>query len=364
MLKILKASAGSGKTYNLAREYIRLVVGSDQPDAYRHVLAVTFTNKATDEMKRRILKELYVLSKDPQQSPYVEDLVPAVLPDIPSLQKRAARQLSGILNDYSAFAVSTIDRFFQQTLRAFSREIGQFASYQVQVDRESLLTESVDRVLDALSEKDTPMLDWLTRSAQENLQEKGKIGLEDGLQKMAKDLYKVQEGEIQYDKEAMDRLRKLCTKVENAFPEKLKAAVNAILEALESVGVAPEDTNRGFLKAIRKNLDGVEKPSDAFVRNAQDPDSWFAKAKAHLLPGAHRRRHHRHEPAPRAGRPAASIPGPFRPSLPGVQHGRYPERAALQSGRGAGVEGRLRPNPEREERPLPGRFQYHPEKDH
>ena len=284
MLKILKASAGSGKTYNLAREYIRLVVGSDQPDAYRHVLAVTFTNKATDEMKRRILKELYVLSKDPQQSPYVEDLVPAVLPDIPSLQKRAARQLSGILNDYSAFAVSTIDRFFQQTLRAFSREIGQFASYQVQVDRESLISESVDRVLDGLSEKDAPLLDWLTRSAQENLQEKGKIGLEDGLQKMAKDLYKVQEGEIQYDKEAMDSLRKLCTKVENAFPEKLKAAVNAILDALRGVGVEPEDTNRGFLKAVRKNLDGVEKPSDAFVRNAEDPDSWFAKAKAHLLP--------------------------------------------------------------------------------
>ena len=54
MLKILKASAGSGKTFNLAREYIRLIVKSDQPDAYRHVLAVTFTNKATDEMKRRI----------------------------------------------------------------------------------------------------------------------------------------------------------------------------------------------------------------------------------------------------------------------------------------------------------------------
>ena len=119
MLKILKASAGSGKTYNLAKEYIRLIVGSDQPDAYRHVLAVTFTNKATDEMKRRILKELYKLATTPEESPYVGDLVPAVLPDVPALQKKASQQLSGILNDYSAFAVSTIDRFFQQTLRAF-----------------------------------------------------------------------------------------------------------------------------------------------------------------------------------------------------------------------------------------------------
>ena len=284
MLKILKASAGSGKTYNLAREYIRLIVGSDQPDAYRHVLAVTFTNKATDEMKRRILKELYTLSKDPQESPYFRDLVPAVQPNAQALQERASQQLSAILNDYSAFAVSTIDRFFQQTLRAFSREIGQFASYQVQVDREALITESVDRVLDGLSEKDTPLLDWLTRSAQENLQEKGKIGLEDGLTTIAKDLFQVPEGEIRYDKQAMDQLRTQCEKIIKAYPEKLKVAVENIQEALKSAGVEFSDFNRGFLSAITKNLDGVSKPTDAFVKKAQDPEQWFAKSKAHLLP--------------------------------------------------------------------------------
>ena len=284
MLKILKASAGSGKTYRLAREYIRLVLESDQNDAYRHVLAVTFTNKATGEMKRRILGELYTLSKNPEDSPYRDYLVPSVLPDIPTLQKRAALQLSGILNDYSAFAVSTIDRFFQQTLRAFSREIGQFASYQVQVDRESLIGESVDRVLDGLSEKDAAMLDWLTRSAQESLQERGRIGLEEDLQKMAKDLYQLPEGEMSYDKQAMERLRKRCADIVRSFPERVKGAVNAILEALESVGVEPEDTNRGFLKAIRRNLDGVEKPTGAFLRSARDPQLWFAKSKAGLLP--------------------------------------------------------------------------------
>lgn len=284
MLKILKASAGSGKTYNLAKEYIRLIVGSDQPDAYRHVLAVTFTNKATDEMKRRILKELYTLSKEPQESPYFNDLVPAVRPNAKALQDRAAQQLSAILNDYSAFAVSTIDRFFQQTLRAFSREIGQFASYQVQVDREALITESVDRVLDGLSEKDTPLLDWLTRSAQENLQEKGRIGLEDGLKTIAKDLFQIPEGEIQYNKQSMDQLRASCEAIIKAYPEKLKAAVEAIQKALESVGVDFPDFNRGFLGAVTKNLDSTVKPTEAFIRKAQDPEQWFIKSKAHLLP--------------------------------------------------------------------------------
>ena len=127
MIKILKASAGSGKTYNLALEYIRLLLVSERPDAYRHVLAVTFTNKATDEMKRRILQELYTLSVSPEGSRYFDSLVPSVVPSADELRRRASVQLSGILHDYSAFAVSTIDRFFQQTLRAFSREIGQFS---------------------------------------------------------------------------------------------------------------------------------------------------------------------------------------------------------------------------------------------
>ena len=92
MLKILKASAGSGKTYNLAKEYIRLIVMSNQPDAYRHVLAVTFTNKATDEMKRRILKELHTLSMAPDESKYLDYLTKETGLDKISLQKRAQSQ--------------------------------------------------------------------------------------------------------------------------------------------------------------------------------------------------------------------------------------------------------------------------------
>ena len=70
MIQIVKASAGSGKTYTLAREYIKLLLKSTEAAAYRHILAVTFTNKATDEMKRRILDELFLLSTDPEKSPY------------------------------------------------------------------------------------------------------------------------------------------------------------------------------------------------------------------------------------------------------------------------------------------------------
>ena len=135
MLKIMKASAGSGKTYSLTRTYISLLLRNDDRYAYRHILAVTFTNKAPDEMKSRILKELHIMATDPQKSSYKKDFVPSVFPSVDLMQQKAKRVLHDILHDYSAFAVSTIDKFFQQTLKAFSREIGQFASYQVELDK-------------------------------------------------------------------------------------------------------------------------------------------------------------------------------------------------------------------------------------
>ena len=285
MIKILKASAGSGKTYNLAREYIRLLLQSDKADAYRHVLAVTFTNKATDEMKRRILKELNVLSQTPQESPYLEDLQKELGMPVSALQKRAQQQLSGILHDYSAFAVSTIDRFFQQTLRAFSREIGQFATYQVQLDREALVAESVDRVLDNLTEEGDPkLLKWLTDSVQEDLRQKGYFSLEGRLQEMAMSLRELPEGK-DLPREKLDALRTLCQGVQKAFEKRVKSAAQACLQALESSGVNPAQSNRRFLKGLYNYLDitdGVKRPTDSFMAKAPDPDQWFSKSNAHL----------------------------------------------------------------------------------
>lgn len=90
-----------------------------------------------------------------------------------------------ILHDYGAFAVSTIDRFFQQTLKAFSREIGQFATYQVELDRESLVSESVDRVLDSLSDDNKDLLEWLTQSVMDDLEKGKRYNLEKNLKTVA-----------------------------------------------------------------------------------------------------------------------------------------------------------------------------------
>ncbi len=300
MLEILKASAGSGKTYRLARKYIELVLESRDRYAYRHILAVTFTNKATDEMKRRILKELDVLAKNPCDSGYYGFFVPERFPSGAELQKKAASVLSDMLHDYSAFAVSTIDRFFQQTLKAFSREIGQFASYQVELDKDSLVAESVDRILDSLTEEDAGLLSWLTDNVLEQIEQGGRYSMDANLLEMAKRLKSPQRMEVlekagldpdrEYPKEKLMEIRSACRRIMADFREVVRTKAAAALAVLEQAGVNPADSNRGFMKAlyVYRELDDNEvivAPSASFLTKAADSGQWFAKSKAgKLLP--------------------------------------------------------------------------------
>ena len=206
MIKVLKASAGSGKTWNLARQYIRLLLEKRDGYSYRHILAVTFTNKATDEMKDRILKELHRLSNDPCSSGYYRDFVPSLFPDAQALSEAAGTLLCNILHDYSAFAVSTIDRFFQQTLKSFAREIGQFSSYSIELDRNSLVRESVDRFLDSLtdSEEHVRSLEWMTRKTLAQLEDGDGYRLDYTLRKIA-DRFNSEEFRVAVEKAVVDK---------------------------------------------------------------------------------------------------------------------------------------------------------------
>ena len=106
MLQLMKASAGSGKTYSLARQYISLLLKSDDRYAYRHILAVTFTNKATDEMKSRILKELHIMASHPSESDYHDDFIPSLFSEAPVVYqknecfyKAVSQRLEALLNE-------------------------------------------------------------------------------------------------------------------------------------------------------------------------------------------------------------------------------------------------------------------------
>jgi len=295
MLKIMKASAGSGKTYSLARTYISLLLRNEDRYAYRHILAVTFTNKATEEMKSRILKELHILATEPNCSDYIRDFVPAIFPDTDRLQDKAQAVLHDILHDYSAFAISTIDRFFQQALKAFSREIGQFASYQEELDRNSLIAESVDRILDSLTEESGSLLTWLTDNVLEQIEQGGRYSMDANLLDMALRLQSSQrqeamsaagvDDEKMCAKENLMKIRKACRDMITSFRAEVKSRARRALSVLEEAGVDPAESNRGFLKALYvydelNENEAFDAPKDTFFQKASDHESWFAKSKA------------------------------------------------------------------------------------
>lgn len=290
MIKLLKASAGSGKTYQLSHNYIDLLLDPSvrDPFAYRHILAVTFTNKATEEMKSRIISDLYKISKDEDDSRHL----------------RAGKVLSNILHDYSAFNVSTIDRFFQQTLRSFAREMGHFNSYQVELDKEMLTNEAVDRILDSLGNDprtDKDIIGYILESMDEKLSSGKSIKIEDDLKSMAKDLKSESfslkasaaglDPKKDYSTSALRNMRKSCNDIVDDFISGLVSRSKAALESSSSCGISVSDYTRGWFSAFEKitRLDKKSKIDSklitpAFMARLQgDEKDWFAKKNQNLV---------------------------------------------------------------------------------
>jgi len=166
-LEIYKASAGSGKTFRIVREYLKMVF--KRPGAYKNILAVTFTNKATGEMKDRILKDLSALASG-NPSGHLEFLKAEFGQSEDEIRFKAAKILKLILHDYSRFSISTIDSFFQRVIRAFSREMGLNASYRTELDYGKVLEEAVDRLFLDM-DNNTGLKNWMLEYAEKNLRE-------------------------------------------------------------------------------------------------------------------------------------------------------------------------------------------------
>lgn len=170
-LTIFKASAGSGKTYRLALEYIKLLMAD--PKNFRYILAVTFTNKATEEMKIRILSKLFALShRLPSGDDYVKELhhsMPQLSDD--DIRQRATLALDGILNAYHYFRVETIDSFFQRILRNLARELGLKANINVGLNDREVERQAVDKLIENINNDKDPLLGWMMDFVNERLDE-------------------------------------------------------------------------------------------------------------------------------------------------------------------------------------------------
>jgi len=146
-LQIYNASAGSGKTFTLVAEYLKILFKSDDLFSFQHILAITFTNKAAAEMKVRILENLQDFS-NPNILIKKHDLFNkictelAIEPEV--IQKKSAKIIKNILNNYGAFNITTIDSFTYKLIRSFAFDLGISLNFEVEMDAISLLNEAVD----------------------------------------------------------------------------------------------------------------------------------------------------------------------------------------------------------------------------
>ena len=148
--KIFNASAGSGKTFTLVKEYLKILLSSDKNQKFRQILAVTFTNKAVNEMKGRILSSLAEISEDADEKKESEMallLSKELGVDQSTLRQNAKVQLRKILHNYAYFDVSTIDKFTHRVIRTFARDLKLSHNFEVLLDTDLLLEESIDNLM-------------------------------------------------------------------------------------------------------------------------------------------------------------------------------------------------------------------------
>ncbi len=232
-LKIYRASAGSGKTFTLALEYIKLLV--ENPYAYRSILAVTFTNKATAEMKERILGKLYGVANRSESAKGYLDKLKEQLPGIneETIVSNAGKALELLLHDYGHFRIQTIDAFFQSVLRSLAKELDLNGDMEISLDGVELLEDAVDTYIRNL-EPDTRNIAQVIHFVEEKLEKSEKWNVNKDIKHFARNILNEEY------QQRCDNLRKEM-EIDNGallsvFYDKINARRKGLIEKAKAIG--------------------------------------------------------------------------------------------------------------------------------
>jgi len=287
MLNIYRASAGSGKTYRLTQDYIHLLFQPKTERAHRRILAVTFTNKATDEMKSRILKELHALAQG-EKSDYRLGLIKEFHLDEISVNEQAKHILTTILHDYSSFSISTIDKFFQQVIRSFARDIGVHGGYNLELDTSSTLEQSVDNMfLDLSKVENKQLLQWLTQFAEERIEQSENWNVRGSIMDLGREIFKESyqhkaedTNRKLHEKEFLTNYRKSLRQIKTDFEAKVKHTATEALRVIVLNGLTTEQFkggSRSAMKTLEKLQNGGVDASATFLALANDVANCYTK---------------------------------------------------------------------------------------
>src|ERR1035437_813700 len=280
-LTIYSASAGSGKTYKLTSIYLAHLFRSRY--SYRKILAVTFTNKATAEMKSRILDHLHKLANG-ENSDYLSDLVKSTGKTEEWIRNESKEILNSILHDFSRFSVSTIDSFFLKVLRAFAREVGLHSGFSIELDHTAILSAAVDEMI-ASASADNQLKNWLITYAKSNIEEEKSWNLKDAIISLAEELFKEKFKILSFEEQSkledkiflLEYIKKIRL-ISDSFEKELIAfgvRASEIISEFELTDDLFYRKGQGIPSFVRSMVSGNMKGPNSYVREIMnDPPRW------------------------------------------------------------------------------------------
>lgn len=278
-LQILKASAGSGKTFMLAYEYVKNVI--TEPISYKNILAVTFTKKATGEMKSRILDELFNLTQPDGDKAFLTKLITEEHFEETDVRQRAARALNLILHDYSNFSVMTIDGFFQKIVRSFIKELHLECDYTIDFNSNYLLKMAIDNLIKK-SEEDTQLKEWLEAFMDDTIEASKRVDLKKEMLSLSKMILGDEFDKSYFEKhrgELITFFNQLSVKAEEITKE-MVAKANDFLNYCNTNGISMEDLpgkSTGIYSYMKKMSNGTILKCSNKIGELTSPTSKWAK---------------------------------------------------------------------------------------
>ena len=284
-LTIYRSSAGSGKTYTLAREYLKLALRSK--DYYQKILAVTFTNRAAEEMKERVLQFLIDISRGEHE--LIADYAKELNKSEDQIIGAAKESLTHLLHHYGYFNITTIDTFFHRVIRSFSREIGLQGSFGIELDTEKVAEFITSNVYEGV-ETNKQLRDWLVEFSMEGLLEGEGYETKSQVSKLAKQLFqedfkRLPQGQFSDEgvKDKIKDLKATLYKTKLTFENRLSQIADQFDEAMQAAHLSMDDlmyktSGPGgfFPKLRRKDYDSlVTKRVEAAL---QDFSAWTSKS--------------------------------------------------------------------------------------
>lgn len=286
-LTIYKSSAGSGKTFTLVRLYLEKVIRN--PPLFRRILAITFTNKATEEMKSRIIFELQLLSEG-NESMHLDFLKNNLQFTEDVIRNNAGEVLLKILHEYSSFSISTIDSYFQVLSRTLAKELKLPIKYNIELDLDSICEAVTDQLL-ALAGKNETITGWLREMLLDKIDQGKNWNIALDLKKMVKEI--INQSDIRHLAESIDSHRyfEFIRKIKlrrNEIAHNFKALSEEIINSLQKEGYVYSDykyKNASGLSLCNKiianpfTLKTYENISIRFTDAVSDPLSLIQKEK-------------------------------------------------------------------------------------